>query len=124
MLPSPDLTARTMSESADNDLDLVAKMARDAIASGTALTGSARTSKASNLERTISVLAKQLSKKATEGVEDRRMRQIARTETYNAVRPVLEAFADHHKRLSIRTSWLLAVSMVTFAAAVAYYALR
>jgi len=113
-----------MTVSAENELDLVAKMARDAIVSGTAVSGSTRSSRASNLDRTISVLAKQLSKKATEGLEDRRMRQIARAETYNAIRPVLEAFAHHHKRQSIRASWLLFSSMLIFAIAVAYYAVR
>ena len=102
------------------DLDLVERIARDAFGSATTLRQRARASRASNLEVSISALAKQLSKRATDAVEDRKSKAIARTETYNAVRPVLEAMAQHHHRLARRSQWL-AIGIAALSCAVAAY---
>ena len=105
------------------DLDLVERIARDAFSSGTTLRQRKRASRSSNLEVSISALAKQLSKRATDAVEDRKSKMIARTETYNAIRPVLEAMAHHHHRLARRSQWVAVVIAALGCAVVAYLSL-
>jgi len=105
------------------DLDLVERIARDAFSSATTLGQRKRASRTSNLEVSISALAKQLSKRATDAVEDRKSKMIARTETYNAVRPVLEAMAHHHHRLARRAQWVAVFIAALGCAVVAYLSL-
>ena len=100
-----------------NDIDLVERLAREAAGPAIPFGAKARLERASSLDLTISMLAKQLSKRATDPLEDRRSRQLARTGTYNAVRPVIAALADHHRRLS-RRGHRLALGSAAIAAAI------
>jgi hypothetical protein len=90
-----------MSETDIQDPDLVTRLtdrlARE-VGAGAALFGNRGANPSANLELTIGTLAKELSKLAAGSVEDRHSRQLARTNTYNAVRPVLEILAHHHRR--------------------------
>jgi hypothetical protein len=107
-----------------NELELVERIAREAKACAGAFAGRRRAPRSADLDLTISTLAKQLSKRAAGGVEDRKSRQLARTDAYNAVRPVLEAMADHHRRLTTRSRWLALGAAGTSAAIVAFVAFR
>ncbi len=103
----------------DPHLDLVQQLTKAARGSATALGVRARTSAAADLDRTVSVLAKQLAKQSVEGVGDRQARAVARTEIYNRVRPVLEAMALQQQRISKRARQLAfgAVALISAVAA-------
>jgi hypothetical protein len=107
-----------------NDVDLVKRLAREAAATSLPRIPKSRNERGSNLELTISTLAKQLSRRAADPIEDRRSRQVARTEAYNAVRPVLAELADQHRRLSARGHWVALTSALVAAAVVAFIAIR
>jgi hypothetical protein len=117
-----------MSETPTPDPELVARLtdrlARDAAACGRAVRARSRSDRATNLDLTIGTLAKELSKRAAGSVEDRRSRQLARTDAYNAVRPVLETLADRHGRLLRRGRWVALGAAAASAAIVACVAFR
>jgi len=107
-----------------NDVDLAKRLAREAVATLLPRSAKARQERASSLDLTISTLAKQLSRRAADAIEDRKSRQLARTEAYNAVRPVLAELANHHRRLSARGHRLALSSAAVAAAVVALIAIR
>jgi hypothetical protein len=91
----------------ESDQDLAHKMARDAYHAGIALRARKRAGGDSDVQQVISVLSKRISQRAAEKIDDRHARQVARTEVYNSVRPVLETLAAHHTRLSSRSRKLV-----------------
>lgn len=86
--------------------DLASQVASGAFASGAALRAVSRAAGISEVERTISTLSKRISQRAADKIDDRHSRHAARTEVYNAVRPVLETLARHHAHLSRRAKQL------------------
>lgn len=120
---SPSAPQR-VTDAESNDVDLVKRLAREAAGTGFPRSARARDERASSLDLTISTLAKQLSKRAADSIEDRKSRQLARTEAYNAVRPVLAELADHHRRLSERGRRLALASAAIAAVVVTIVAFR
>lgn len=90
----------------DTEQDLTRQVAQGAFASGAALRAASRAAGINDVERTISALSKRISQRAADKIDDRHSRHAARTEVYNAVRPVLETLAHHHTHLSMRAKQL------------------
>ncbi len=89
-----------------SETELAQQVARGAFVTGISLRPGYRTAGHAETQRVISQLSKRVSQRAVDKIDDRQARQVARTEVYNAVRPILETMASQHAHLSLRAKHL------------------